>query len=921
MPGFGDGPFGAMPFGRWSWGHHVLYDYLPGQYRNGDADNGYTLLAWSLAAAVPLDGVRARIQQLDTLRDPLSARTQYNERVSLRLGRLLIGKGSIEQRGVDGSVSAAGEFTSPTLRLSFSDQSKVIRIKNSLAGNTGEHAVAQVTSPTTLITADALNTEAGPLRWELEGVPDTDADVLTVEVRAGALDALAAGWTLTDGVRNFEVVARRKYTRSTVLAAILNDRQGEDGATDDLGRLFSTAAAFTADDAGKKMVVASSAEAIDGEFAEIEQVVSGSLVSFRTLRVDGPAGSTYESSVGYVSLGRTDVTLQQVNNGPSLPLVVSVLGGDITVQLATDALGTPTSTAADVVLAVRTSTPAFELVRVMAWTTGVGVAGVGGGPVPVRVFAPADGPLFWSLAKHEQLDIRVVSPPGGLTEQTGVDGSITAPGSFAAPSANFQPGDAGKLLVLLDSVRPESAGPFRVSSAPTPGILLLTQLDGTPTALQVEAGPLRWELRTASGLADVQRVECYPEPMLPYLGTDFAAEVDQYENETTERAWVRNASQWIQHTGGAEGYTYVAKLSGFSVELHRLFRIDPWVAGVAPAANVFEVGEEGGIGLDGSFGTVQDPVTLVWQTTFTAPSFTFQAHDVDKLVRVRDAANPANNRLFYIDAVLSAHVVRFRWTDQAALPEANSGTLRWALVRLYTDLPPRRPRFDEVVEATLSDIVTTEFPGKVFGVDRFCWEAEFKAEVPASYSTITAVAVLAVTRRRVTYTWTGPGPVVASVGQWSLVDSSGAVYWLDTVPVETVPGTWTFEITSRRSPALGPMVLRYNCPDVPSCDYCPSNKILLKFSPESVDTGIEAAADVYDRILRRLTLPKPIHVELIAVLVQELAAGFDLDATIEPHGDIGAILLAPFSPNFDEIPGDDIPLDDGIIATIDPTLP
>lgn len=114
------------------------------------------------------------------------------------------------------------------------------------------------------------------------------------------------------------------------------------------------------------------------------------------------------------------------------------------------------------------------------------------------------------------------------------------------------------------------------------------------------------------------------------------------------------------------------------------------------------------------------------------------------------------------------------------------------------------------------------------------------------------------------------------------------------------------------------MSFEYACPEVPSCDYCPSNKILVTCTPDSTEEGIGSAPDAYDRILRRIQLPKPIHVELIVVLQQILQASFNVSADIEPHGDIGAILNAPFAPLFDLIPGDDIPADAGIFATIEP---
>jgi hypothetical protein len=70
------------------------------------------------------------------------------------------------------------------------------------------------------------------------------------------------------------------------------------------------------------------------------------------------------------------IQVAQQNNGVSLPLVVSVVGQDITIQLATNGLGVVTSTANDVVTAVQASVAANALVNVVAEGTGAGLAGV-----------------------------------------------------------------------------------------------------------------------------------------------------------------------------------------------------------------------------------------------------------------------------------------------------------------------------------------------------------------------------------------------------------------------------------------------------------------------------------------------------------------------------------------------------------------
>lgn len=922
MSGFGDGPFGSAPFGESAWAKQVLYDYLPAEHRAADANNGYALLAWSLAVGHRFEKLRPFMRSLPEQKDPLQARSRYQGVARLRLGPLTPGASDLEQAGVDGSVNAAGEFTAPSLRLKFTDRDKTLRIKNSLAGNTGAHVIATVTGVTSLLTDAPLATEAGPLRWEIEALQEAQPDVITIEVWGGFVGDIAAGWTLFDGASRFEVVGRRRYSRSAALAKKLNDRQGSDGVLDELLRLVSPTAAFRAEDLGRKLWVASGPDALDGAEYEITHVVSADTVSLGSGVIHGAEGTTYEASVGYLSRGVTGVTVEHTNAGPSLPLAVSVVGLDVSVQLATDALGFVTSTAQDVVAAVRAHPQAGELLRTDVWfAPGLGTAGVGRLNVPVLRVPDEGDPLFWSVSPREQIDVRVVTPPRGMLYQRGVDGAV-AGDTFTAASAEFAVTDVGKMLELPQSSYPHSLGPWRVVDVLTPTQVRIARSDGGAVALPVEAG-LSWELRTEALPAAPGWVEVYPQPMLDLLAQDFGVEVDERDSELVQRSWVRNTSQWIQRKGGAEGYAYVAKLSGYSSEVSRLYRVDPWWLPVLPPERVLRVGDAtpGKIGLQGSFGVWLHPVTGIAHTTFTATDAAFDVRDTGRVLRVLNAAVPGNNKHYVIEEVLSATEVRFRSLETAVLPDPQQGALSWVVLRLYTDLPPRRPRYDEIVVETLEEIVPVDFPGFVFQVDRFCWEADFKAEVSPRYANILAVVPVTQRRFKVTYELLWPGQLIASVGAWSFTDDSGGTYWFDTVPVEVAPGIWEFEAITRKAPVVGPMSHKYHCPEVPTCDYCPSNKVLVRITPEDVGSA-EDLEGLFNRALRRMELPKPIHVEVILLVQQVLEASFSLGATIEPHGDIEAVLLAPFGALFDELEAD-LPewTDVGIGATIEPTLP
>jgi hypothetical protein len=156
-------------------------------------------------------------------------------------------------------------------------------------------------------------------------------------------------------------------------------------------------------------------------------------------------------------LGNT-IQVAQVNNGASLPLLVTVVGQDITVQLATDGLGVVTSTSNAVVAAIVASVPASALVVATAESLGTGLAGVlpltnlsGGAPnVPVQNIIKFDSltpPITWGSLPRQFDQIYSAACKANLVEVQILTEDAT--GRYIAPTVGL----AQALKAELDSMK------------------------------------------------------------------------------------------------------------------------------------------------------------------------------------------------------------------------------------------------------------------------------------------------------------------------------------------------------------------------------------------------------------------------------------------------------------------------------------
>jgi hypothetical protein len=752
--GWGYGPFGHEPFGEWPWSKYVLFDLLPELHKGQDADpnqgNGQ-LEAWTKGLRPSFDRFKRRIADFGDLRDPLRVRSAFDDVTTLRLGPQILLQGQIEQRGLEGQVLGTGNFFSKRGRFRDRDIGKELTLKNSrVSANNRTVVISQVIGLQEIVTLPSLVFDAGDnlLRWELRAAVDRPANEIAVEVQAGDVSEIAPGWVLTDGLGFFKVLARRQFQDPNDERKVLTEQEGKNGSIDTFGRFTSPTLRVDQFDVGKVLTI------------------SGS--------------TTPETNAPYV-----------------VEAVVDDGSGTLILELD---------------------------------------------PVP----DPDVGPLVWAIRPRPELVLQASGTPRGVVEQSGFDGELDPDGTlatdiFRASSGAFSAGDVGKTVFLRGSDGQVNDGPTRVLGVLSPRRL---QLDATFTVPETNTGSLFWELRTATVLGDLSQVEAGPQSLLELLAQDFGIKLDRQESEARQRSWVRNIGQWISIKGQARAYEVLAKISGFEAEVSQLWHIGPGFLDTVPAANVIEIGEagEGRSGADGSLTLGAGRIRL---NSLTA---VFTAADISRQIRIRDSDLGTNDKLYTIDRFLDANTVEFSLSDTATLPEANNGSLSWVVLRLYTDLPPLIPRFDEILveeleervaetflpydaltasftvgelvtggtsgataalvsftedgpagELRLADVRGTfldnelltgsvtgsadaELSGgqvKFFGVDRFCWEADFLAEVGVK---VVLVEPLFPDPDIFAVEVEGPGNVVIDIGRWTFVDRTGQQFFVDTVP-------------------------------------------------------------------------------------------------------------------------------------------
>lgn len=414
---------------------------------------------------------------------------------------------------------------------------------------------------------------------------------------------------------------------------------------------------------------------------------------------------------------------------------------------------------------IPTNNGKFEITRVVQISPGDVRAELSADPV-----LSIDAGLTWAVLPYGELDLSGTTPPRGIIEQEGTDLKITASdvstATITSASASFSMTDIGKELSIRGSTTsPVNDGIYKVSAVSSTTSVLITQR--SPVLIVETTNPLTWELRTPTLIGDLTQVDARATSMITSLAPDFGIEIDTQESEDRQRSWVRNVSQWTNIKGTSDAYRIIGQISGFDISTFQLFRATPALFELAPSGNVFEVGEAGSgrSGSDAVLGIVLSRVQLL------APSALFVATDAGRQIRLTLASNPGNNKLYTIESVISPTQVEFVIEDLVDLPDVNNGSLGWAVVRLYANLPPLRPRFDEVRSDVLEQIVeTTSNNLLTFRVDKYCWEDDFSSTARID---VLSVATLTPGVHQVSVTGTLDFPttpeVITGIGHWEFV--------------------------------------------------------------------------------------------------------------------------------------------------------
>lgn len=796
MPGFGHAPWGHFAFGEWWWSHYVLYDLIPAIYREKDTDGFLEKFSESLRPS--FDQLRRKMRDFGEMRDPLLARAASSESQTFRLGKRVVRQGDIEQSGVDGKVQVLGEFSASTARFSEQDRGKLLTIRRSnIAANNRSVTIVSVIDSTTVTVTPRLQLDAGLLRWDVRSVYSDPPNQTTVEVRGGGVELgkVKLDWRVNDGFASFDVLKRSVFTVPAGERRLLTEREGDkNGSIDAQGRLSVPTYLFSSADVGKVVFIANSVHSSNNGRFEIFGVDKVSPTDYRAVfsRLDVP-GAVYSTglfdangTVRYSNLPGKAARVQHLQTGVNTPLSVSVSGEDITVTLATDALGRVISTASAVVAAVLGDPYASALVVASSPGTGAGYVGATSSLLDVPgAMLTADSNLTWALQSFGQLVLKG-PPPKGLVEVDGTDGYVQPVSSSQGmlktlTSAFFRAGDVGKLVVIRGS-QVGNDGVFPIASVPTWGAGAVVLLDGV-FGTEPVGSSVGWELRTKSGQPNPLEVVATAPPMLNWLAYDFGIEVDTQESESRQRSWVKYVNQWVDKKGLAKAYEILATISGYASTVLPLFGITFEVSEALPSVNVYEITDK--YGEDGSFIDQLGP-----EVTLTSLSAPFSAADVGRYVRVREGLSAQNNQLYEVISFIDSQSIRLRATGAAPVepvaPDANNGALVFSVLRLYTDVVPARPVFDDFD----SDAMSALIPG--FTVDAYCWE--FPLVIGGGLTEGVApgkLNVVAVAEQvESSFVWVdGDISVVKNLGVWGLTDTLARTAYLETVPVAVPSAT------------------------------------------------------------------------------------------------------------------------------------
>jgi hypothetical protein len=272
----------------------------------------------------------------------------------------------------------------------------------------------------------------------------------------------------------------------------------------------------------------------------------------------------------------------------------------------------------------------------------------------------------------------------------------------------------------------------------------------------------------------------------------------------------------------------------------------------------------------------------------------------------------------------------------AAIPAANVYELPIGSGKLYTDLDPDQPFFDEI-------------PADTIPLDFFCFEtpnwASEPVEPPASGTvpdgttvhdaialsldvlgmTIVSTADLSDGRWSVRFTANSVGQPIdeqlLSVGYWYAEFPDGEFddpVYLETTPVNVGGDDWEVEVYAGDAPVFGGIVdMVYDCHRVARCDWCRASVLRIEVIPTEVLTDPDALlAGVLTRLVQKMLQVVPIHVRLTDIIhiLGPVQATMNITATAQAATIVTAAASVGYY--YDIVPADVIEADtDHMIAS------
>lgn len=840
MAGFGSGPFGIEPFGDVDWEKEVLFESAPETYRvrDGDEDSAFEKYATGLAPS--FRNLRGKIESVPELREPYTVRTQYDDAETIRLGPRVVARGPVEQRGVTGLIAASRALVTESGKFSFADLGKPLVVYGSSNPlNNTTVIVASVLDPTTVLTEPPLQVDAGPVSWELRGRVEEDPTVLWFEVAEGDVENIVPGWILQDGNSEFEVLGRAQFKAVEGERKTLTDREGDD-ATMAPGVITSPTAAFTQRDVGRTITVGGSEH-------------SENIGRFRILTVPSATTATIEGEETTVSDAgplvwairrRAEIAVR----GPSLPTgAVDQWGDSASITNGVPAAFTAPSakfSAGDVgkLVQIRAASGSangvYEVVTVNSATEIV---------LDNTVALGAGSGYYWELrtASNYGDGAQVEVRPQSLLELM-----------------------AGDFAIALDKREDEATQRRWVGS-----VHRWTNLKGTEDAYAY-LGALTGFTVTASPMWRVSQEIYEGSPGTKYAvgeeedgraGTDGSlALVGAVRFTSPTAAFVAtDVGRHIEISGSGAGnnglYTIAVVISSTVVEFRPSdaattpdsalgWRVVRLYASNAPLLPVYDE-------------INSDMLSAIVGTG---------AFTVDKYCWEPDWSSTVDvSVLSVFPGTASAYPISYTLTGDGHWGVAvGLGVGAWKL----TDAGGT-----EYLLETVPSLTT------VFGIGRGGSDGSLTGSGPATFSAPSAVFAAGDVGKRIKVSGSGSGnDQVFEIGTY-VSPTSVTLVTTDTPATPDVNNTiltWEVQaymctVVATEPPDVGDGSLEYLCPNLETCDYCKSNKVLID---ATTPLAMEAP---FERLIDRLDQVRPAHVEFVKILGVTAEAVLSLTATVE----------------------------------------